>query len=107
MQNPPNRFKAALKNGEVQIGLWLSLASPYSAELLAGAGFDWLLIDGEHAPNELNDMLGQLQAIAPTPATRWCGRYGTTRCASSRFWTLARKPCCCPWCRPPKKRHWR
>jgi 4-hydroxy-2-oxoheptanedioate aldolase len=68
MQNPPNRFKAALKNGEVQIGLWLSLASPYSAELLAGAGFDWLLIDGEHAPNELNDMLGQLQAIAPYPS---------------------------------------
>jgi len=68
MQNPPNRFKAALKNGEVQIGLWLSLASSYSAELLAGAGFDWLLIDGEHAPNELNDMLGQLQAIAPYPS---------------------------------------
>jgi len=68
MQNPPNRFKAALKNGEVQIGLWLSLASSYSTELLAGAGFDWLLIDGEHAPNELNDMLGQLQAIAPYPS---------------------------------------
>jgi 4-hydroxy-2-oxoheptanedioate aldolase len=68
MHNPPNRFKAALQNGEVQIGLWLSLASPYSAELLAGAGFDWLLIDGEHAPNTLNDMLAQLQAIAPYPS---------------------------------------
>ena len=68
MQNPTNPFKAALKAGQVQIGLWLGLADAYSAELLAGAGFDWLLIDGEHAPNELQSMLGQLQAIAPYPS---------------------------------------
>ncbi|WP_019101023.1 4-hydroxy-2-oxoheptanedioate aldolase [Chromobacterium haemolyticum] len=67
MQLPANPFKAALRDGRSQIGLWLGLASPYSAELLAGAGFDWLLIDGEHAPNELNDVLLQLQAIAPYP----------------------------------------
>ncbi|MBN3006567.1 4-hydroxy-2-oxoheptanedioate aldolase [Chromobacterium alkanivorans] len=68
MQLPANPFKAALRDGRRQIGLWLGLASPYSAELLAGAGFDWLLIDGEHAPNELNDVLRQLQAIAPYPS---------------------------------------
>ena len=68
MQLPANPFKAALRDGRRQIGLWLGLASPYSAELLAGAGFDWLLIDGEHAPNELNDVLLQLQAIAPYPS---------------------------------------
>lgn len=48
-----NSFKAALKAGRPQIGLWLGLSSSYSAELLAGAGFDWLLIDGEHAPNNV------------------------------------------------------
>ncbi|MFJ5427418.1 aldolase/citrate lyase family protein, partial [Enterobacter sp. CER55] len=48
-----NAFKAALKAGRPQIGLWLGLTSSYSAELLAGAGFDWLLIDGEHAPNSV------------------------------------------------------
>ena len=51
-----------------QIGLWLGLCSSYSAELLAGAGFDWLLIDGEHAPNNVQTVLGQLQAVAPYPS---------------------------------------
>ena len=59
-----NPFKQALAERRVQIGLWLSLADAYSAELCAGAGFDWLLIDGEHAPNDLRSILGQLQAIA-------------------------------------------
>jgi 4-hydroxy-2-oxoheptanedioate aldolase len=68
MQNPTNPFKAALKAGHSQIGLWLGLADAYSAELLAGAGFDWLLIDGEHAPNDVRSMLGQLQAVAPYPS---------------------------------------
>ncbi|MCP0749941.1 hypothetical protein KU620_24765, partial [Salmonella enterica subsp. enterica serovar Mbandaka] len=46
-----SNYEDALKAGRPQIGLWLGLANSYSAELLAGAGFDWLLIDGEHAPN--------------------------------------------------------
>ena len=50
MPPPRNRFKAALKARLPQIGLWLGLADSYAAELSAGAGFDWLLIDGEHAP---------------------------------------------------------
>jgi 4-hydroxy-2-oxoheptanedioate aldolase len=60
-----NIFKANLRAGKAQIGLWLGLANAYSAELCASAGFDWLLIDGEHAPNDLRSILGQLQAVAP------------------------------------------
>ncbi len=70
MSAPINAFKQAIQNGDTaQIGLWLGLANSYTAELLAGAGFDWLLIDAEHAPNDLQTILGQLQAIAPYPAT--------------------------------------
>ena len=64
LQTPTNRFKQALAQGSTQIGLWLGLADAYSAEILAGTGYDWLLIDGEHAPNDLRSMLHQLQAIA-------------------------------------------
>lgn len=67
MDMPVNTFKQRLRSGEVQIGLWLGLADAYCAELAANAGFDWLLIDGEHAPNDLRTLLGQLQAIAPYP----------------------------------------
>jgi 4-hydroxy-2-oxoheptanedioate aldolase len=60
-----NTFKTALLARETpQIGLWLGLADPYSAEICAGGGFDWLLIDGEHAPNDIRSILAQLQAIA-------------------------------------------
>lgn len=65
---PVNAFKRALREGRPQIGLWVGLADAYVAELLATAGFDWLLIDGEHAPNDLRQVLAQLQAIAPYPA---------------------------------------
>ncbi|MRX32146.1 4-hydroxy-2-oxoheptanedioate aldolase (plasmid) [Aminobacter sp. NyZ550] len=64
MPAPRNIFKAALMNGDAQIGLWLGLANAYTAEICAGAGFDWLVIDGEHAPNDLPVMAAQLQAIA-------------------------------------------
>jgi 4-hydroxy-2-oxoheptanedioate aldolase len=64
MRNP---FKAALARGEKLVGLWLSMADAYSAEICATAGFQWLLIDGEHAPNDLRSTLAQLQAVAPYP----------------------------------------
>ncbi|MDI8752107.1 aldolase/citrate lyase family protein, partial [Salmonella enterica subsp. enterica serovar Montevideo] len=54
----------------------------YSAELLAGAGFDWLLIDGEHAPNNVQTVLTQLQAIAPYPSHD---------VHAPRFWRLAQR----------------
>jgi 4-hydroxy-2-oxoheptanedioate aldolase len=61
---PPNLFKTALADGRPQVGLWSSLRSNISAEILAGSGFDWILIDTEHAPNEIPDVLSQLQAMA-------------------------------------------
>ncbi|MGQ0483433.1 MAG: aldolase/citrate lyase family protein [Pseudonocardia sp.] len=60
---PVNPFKQALRRGRPQIGFWLGLASAYSAEICAGAGFDWLLIDCEHGPQSLPLVLAQLQAI--------------------------------------------
>ena len=63
MPAPKNTLKAALAAKTVQHGIWLNLASPYSAELLAGAGFDWLLIDGEHGPNSIPTILQQVQTI--------------------------------------------
>lgn len=68
MKTPQNRFKQALISGERQIGLWVALADAYSAEICAGAGFDWLLLDGEHSPLDLRTMLAQLQAVAPYPS---------------------------------------
>lgn len=60
-----NPFKTALAQRRAQIGLWLSMADPYLAEVSATAGFDWLLVDGEHAPNDVRRILAALQAIAP------------------------------------------
>ena len=65
-----NPFKQALQAARPQIGLWLSLADPYSAELLAGTGFDWVLVDAEHAPNDLRHLLGNLRAIDSAAAHR-------------------------------------
>ena len=64
LQNP---FKRALKANKAQIGLWSSLSSNYSVEVIAGAGFDWILLDCEHSPNDLENLLTQLQAAAPYP----------------------------------------
>ena len=63
----PNAFKQALRDGRRQIGLWQSLANPLTAEICAGAGFDWLLLDGEHAPNDIPVLISQLQAIEAYP----------------------------------------
>lgn len=64
MRTPDNPFKHALQRGATQIGLWLGLGDPYTAELCATAGFDWLLIDGEHGPHDLRSILAVLQAVA-------------------------------------------
>lgn len=62
-----NSFKAALGRGVPQVGLWQALANPYTAEICAGAGFDWLLFDAEHGPSDVPMLLAQLQAVAPYP----------------------------------------
>ena len=69
MDLPQNAFKRALKANKPQIGLWSSLSSHYSVEILAGAGYDWLLLDCEHSPNDLESLLPQLQACAPYPTS--------------------------------------
>ncbi|MGQ9367438.1 aldolase/citrate lyase family protein [Azospirillum sp. ST 5-10] len=64
MKIAENRFKHAIAAGRLQVGLWSILSSHLTVEILAGAGFDWLVLDTEHAPNELPMVLGQLQACA-------------------------------------------
>ena len=63
MEMPVNTFKRAIREARPQIGLWCSSCSNVTAEVIAGAGFDWILIDTEHAPNELPMVLSQLQAM--------------------------------------------
>lgn len=73
MEMPKNAFKRALREGRTQIGLWSVLADAAVAELLGSAGFDWICIDMEHAPNELPDVQAQLQALrgaATSPVVR-------------------------------------
>jgi len=59
-----NEFKRALQAGKPQIGAWSTIPSPYVSELIAGAGYDWVLLDTEHTPTDVPLMLGQLQAAA-------------------------------------------
>jgi 4-hydroxy-2-oxoheptanedioate aldolase len=76
LQLPTNTFKQALREGRTQIGLWCSLCSNVAAEVIAGAGYDWILVDTEHAPNELPMVFGELQALvggtaAPVVRPAW------------------------------------
>jgi 4-hydroxy-2-oxoheptanedioate aldolase len=64
---PANPFKRALAEGRPQIGLWTNLCSHLAVEIVAGSGFDWLLLDTEHSPNEVPMVLSQLQAMAAYP----------------------------------------
>jgi 4-hydroxy-2-oxoheptanedioate aldolase len=62
MDLPRNAFKHAIAQGRLQVGLWSSLASNIAADIVSDSGFDWILLDTEHSPNEIPDVLGQLQA---------------------------------------------
>ena len=64
MQERANPLKAALAADRPCLGLWCSLASPLATEIMAGAGAGWLLIDGEHSPNDLRSVVAQLQVAA-------------------------------------------
>jgi len=69
----PNRFRADLRAGKTLIGCWCSLANPITTEVLGVAGFDWLLLDGEHAPNDVITFIPQLMALkdsASAPVVR-------------------------------------
>lgn len=65
MHMPQNGFKAALANDATQYGIWAGFATGYAAEIVASLGYDWMLIDGEHAPNTVPSVLNQLQTVAP------------------------------------------
>jgi 4-hydroxy-2-oxoheptanedioate aldolase len=67
--DPSAGWKQLLAGEEPLIGMWVASGSPYCAEICAGGGLDWLLIDSEHAPNDLRSILDQLQAVAPYPVT--------------------------------------
>ncbi len=64
----PNTFRAALRARDRLIGVWCSLASPITAEILGLAGFDWILLDAEHAPNDVLSLIPQLMALKDSPS---------------------------------------
>ena len=101
MPAPKNSFKAALHSGTPQIGLWVGLGDPSVAELAADTGFDWLVIDGEHGPNGLRDVLAQLRAVGsgchPVVRTRDDNRADPDdrkRCSGVRGGALGPLPAC-------------
>ncbi len=63
MASNTNTFKQALAQGRKTMGYWVSLCSPSSAEIMAGSGVDWLLVDMEHSPNEVATVADQLRAV--------------------------------------------
>ncbi len=67
MQERQNSLKVAVAAGRSHIGLWCSLASALTTEIVAGSGAGWLLIDGEHSPNDLRTIMAQLQVAAAFP----------------------------------------
>ncbi|WP_377292475.1 HpcH/HpaI aldolase/citrate lyase family protein [Rhizobium sp. SG2393] len=64
MPAPINPFKAALAERRFQLGLWVALATPYVTEVIGHCGYDWLLIDGEHGPNDIPLLSAQVGALA-------------------------------------------
>jgi len=62
-----NPLKQALATQQRQIGLWCSLGHNITIEIVAGSGFDWLVLDMEHSPNDFRSVLTQLQVVAAYP----------------------------------------
>jgi len=69
MNEIENKFKTAIKAGHKQYGIWNGIPHSYAAEILAGAGFDWVLVDAEHGPFDINQIVIQLQAMSRYPVT--------------------------------------
>ncbi len=66
---PKNRFKDAIARMELQHGLWVGLSDPLAVEMMAGCGYDWMLLDTEHSPTDVRTVLPLLQAVAPYPVS--------------------------------------
>lgn len=64
----PNSLRADLLAGKRLIGCWCSLANPITTEVLGVAGFDWILLDGEHSPNDVISFIPQLMALKDSPS---------------------------------------
>ena len=64
-----NSFLTAIRAGQKQLGLWVSLSNGYAAEVVAHAGYDWVMLDMEHAPSDMASVLGQLQAFSGSETT--------------------------------------
>jgi 4-hydroxy-2-oxoheptanedioate aldolase len=69
MKLPDNALTHALKDGQKQIGLWVSLRNNFAAEVVSHSGYDWVLVDMEHSPNDLSTVLSQLQVFASSNST--------------------------------------
>lgn len=89
----PNAFKRRLLAGETLIGCWCSLANPTTTEVLGLAGFDWLLLDGEHSPNNVTTFIPQLMALkdsasAPVVRPSWNDTVEIKRLLDAGFYNL-------------------
>jgi 2-dehydro-3-deoxyglucarate aldolase len=89
----PNSFKRRLQAGETLIGCWCSLANPITTEVLGLAGFDWLLLDGEHAPNDVTTFIPQLMALkdsasAPVVRPSWNDAVEIKRLLDAGFYNI-------------------
>ena len=82
MPAPTNAFKAALRTDDVQVGTWLGFADAYVAEAAATADFDWFLIDGEHAPNDIPTILSQVAVV------QGAGRNAVVRLPIGESWMV-------------------
>lgn len=89
----PNQFRQDLIAGRRLIGCWCSLASPITTEVLGLAGFDWLLLDGEHSPNDVTTMIPQLMALkdsasAPVVRPQWNDTVAIKRLLDAGFYNF-------------------
>lgn len=92
-RTPPNAFRASLRAGKRLIGAWSSLANPVTTEILGLAGYDWILLDGEHAPNDIATFIPQLNALkdsasAPIGRPPWNDAVAIKRMLDSGFHNL-------------------
>ena len=109
MELSRNVFKQALKQRRLQIGLWSSLASNIGAEIIADFGFDWILLDTEHSPNEVPNLLSQLQALERGTATPVIRPAWNDPVLIKRVLDIGRNRSCCPMCKIRTRRgaRWR
>ena len=89
MDLPRNAFKHAIAAGQLQIGLWCSLCSNIAVDLLRDSGFDWLLLDTEHSPNEVPDIVPNRTAQENLHAVGHTAGIGAERLKNARDWAPA------------------